>query len=201
MSDELQFALSDRVEKHTGEARYTGKVVSVYETSKGGTSYVVEVEPQGFQMICTASMLRPAPPTEPAVLTYTNWRGETAMRTITPKYVYFGSTPWHSGEEQWLLVAFDHDRRGDRHFALKDFGATPAPVAGGSLTLIAAHLRYWIDHNTSKRRRAGLESDDDTMVMVPPAWPTHGQLKNWIAALEAPAQIAIAIRRNGNERD
>ncbi|WP_210482693.1 hypothetical protein [Microvirga antarctica] len=53
-----EFKLGDHVEKHSGEARYTGQIVSVYQTTKGGTRYVVEVEPQGFQMICTAGMLR-----------------------------------------------------------------------------------------------------------------------------------------------
>lgn len=53
-----EFKIGDRVEKYAGEARYHGVVVSVYQTTKGGTRYVVEVAPQGFQMICTAGMLR-----------------------------------------------------------------------------------------------------------------------------------------------
>jgi len=53
--------IGDRVEKWTGEARYTGVIVGVYATTKGGTRYVVEVKPQGFQMICTKAMLRDAP--------------------------------------------------------------------------------------------------------------------------------------------
>jgi hypothetical protein len=52
------FNVGDHVEKFSGEARYSGVIVSVYQTTKGGTRYVVEVEPQGFQMICTAGMLR-----------------------------------------------------------------------------------------------------------------------------------------------
>ncbi len=54
------FRVGDRVEKFSGEARYSGEIVCVYTTKKGGVRYVVEVEPQGFQMICTAGMLRAA---------------------------------------------------------------------------------------------------------------------------------------------
>jgi hypothetical protein len=58
-SERQTFNLGEWVEKHSGEARYFGKIVSAYQTSKGGWRYVVEVWPQGFQMICTAGMLRP----------------------------------------------------------------------------------------------------------------------------------------------
>ena len=34
---------------------------------------------------------------------YTNYRGETAIREITPKTIHFGSTEWHP-EPQWLLT-------------------------------------------------------------------------------------------------
>ncbi len=54
-------------------------------------------------------------------LTYTNWKGETAERTITPDHIYWGSTEWHP-ESQWLLRAWDHDKKAFRDFALKDFG-------------------------------------------------------------------------------
>ncbi|WP_156921939.1 hypothetical protein [Azorhizobium doebereinerae] len=56
--DGTAFGLGDQVEKYAGEARYVGQVVSVYQTTKGGSRYVVEVQPQGFQMICTRAMLR-----------------------------------------------------------------------------------------------------------------------------------------------
>lgn len=52
------FKRLDRVEKFSGEARYFGTIVSVYETLRGSTRYVVEVEPQGFQMIVTEGMIR-----------------------------------------------------------------------------------------------------------------------------------------------
>ena len=71
----------------------------------------------------------PQPEGEPVTLTYTNWRGETAQRTITPKRIWWGATDWHP-EPQWLLTAFDAEKQADRDFAIKDFGAaTPQPAA------------------------------------------------------------------------
>ena len=65
----------------------------------------------------------------PVTLTYTNWRGETAQRTVTPKRIWWGATDWHP-EPQWLLTAFDAEKQADRDFAIKDFGAaTPQPAA------------------------------------------------------------------------
>lgn len=50
---------------------------------------------------------------------YTNWRGETAERTITPISIWFGHTEWHK-EDQWLLKAIDTEKDAERDFALKD---------------------------------------------------------------------------------
>jgi len=50
---------------------------------------------------------------------YTNWRGETKIRTIIPKKIYYGSTDWHP-KEGWLLEAFDLDRNSERIYSLKD---------------------------------------------------------------------------------
>jgi len=69
-----------------------------------------------------------APQGDPVTLTYTNWRGETADRSIVPRSVWFGSTEWHP-EPQWLLRALDVEKQAERDFALKDFGQKPAPVA------------------------------------------------------------------------
>lgn len=52
-------------------------------------------------------------------LLYTNYRGETNIRTIIPKKIWFGGTDWHP-EEQWLLDAYDIDKKADRTFAMKD---------------------------------------------------------------------------------
>lgn len=59
---------------------------------------------------------------EPSLtIIYTNYRGYTSKRIITPIKPWFGSTEWHP-EPQWLLTAFDHEKQANRDFALKDFG-------------------------------------------------------------------------------
>lgn len=50
---------------------------------------------------------------------YTNWRGETAERTVIPIEIWWGATEWHPGE-QWLLKVWDIERQSYRHYALKD---------------------------------------------------------------------------------
>ncbi|MEK6894438.1 MAG: WYL domain-containing protein [Nanoarchaeota archaeon] len=50
---------------------------------------------------------------------YTNYKGETAERTIIPKEIVFESNEFHK-EEQWILVAFDVDKQAERRFAIKD---------------------------------------------------------------------------------
>lgn len=56
----------------------------------------------------------------PITLTYTNYRGETSERTITPQWIWYGSTEFHP-ETQWLIRAFDHGKQAVRDFAFKDF--------------------------------------------------------------------------------
>lgn len=50
---------------------------------------------------------------------YTNWKGETAERTIKPIELWFGATEYHP-EEQWLLRALDVAKDEERNFAMKD---------------------------------------------------------------------------------
>ena len=50
---------------------------------------------------------------------YKNYRGDTAVRMIHPRRVWFGSTDWHP-EEQWLLDALDVEKGAMRTFAMKD---------------------------------------------------------------------------------
>ena len=52
-------------------------------------------------------------------IVYTNYRGETGVRKVIPKNIWFGKTDWHP-EEQWLLDAHDVEKGADRSFALKD---------------------------------------------------------------------------------
>lgn len=50
---------------------------------------------------------------------YTNYRGETELRTIEPISLYFGEHERHSGP-QWLLDAWCFERGSTRTFAMKD---------------------------------------------------------------------------------
>lgn len=50
---------------------------------------------------------------------YTNYRGETALRSIIPEKIWYGSTEWHN-DEQWLIDAFDIEKKAIRNFAMKD---------------------------------------------------------------------------------
>ena len=51
---------------------------------------------------------------------YVNYRGEASEREITPLGVLeFKATDWHP-EPQWILSAYDHDRKERRDFALAD---------------------------------------------------------------------------------
>ena len=52
-------------------------------------------------------------------IVYTNWKGETAIRRIIPRQISFTSNEWHP-TPQWLLEAYDLDKKDIRHFALKD---------------------------------------------------------------------------------
>jgi hypothetical protein len=55
-------------------------------------------------------------------IVYTNYRGETALRRVLPRRIWFGSTEYH-GEPQWLLHASDVERNVERTFAMKDVRA------------------------------------------------------------------------------
>lgn len=50
---------------------------------------------------------------------YCNWRGKTALRTIIPIKLWYGSTKWHP-EKQWFIRATDVEKGEERDFALLD---------------------------------------------------------------------------------
>lgn len=58
-------------------------------------------------------------PAEPIKVKYTNYHGITAVRTITPNRIEWGSDPFHP-DDQWLLICWDHDKKAQRTYALKD---------------------------------------------------------------------------------
>ena len=48
-----------------------------------------------------------------------NYKGETRERNIIPEKIIFASNKWHK-VRQWLLIAYDVDKKSDRTFAMKD---------------------------------------------------------------------------------
>jgi predicted DNA-binding transcriptional regulator YafY len=48
---------------------------------------------------------------------YTNYKGETGKRRAQMICIFYGSNEWHK-EEQWLLEAYDMDKRDFRFFAM-----------------------------------------------------------------------------------
>lgn len=101
---------------------------------------------------------------EPARIIYTNYRGETAERTITPKRVWYGISDWHP-VPQWFLTAFDHDKNADRDFALIDFGY-PRPsavreMALGEIRAMAEKQKaYWFDKQKGLKGLEDAYSED-----------------------------------------
>lgn len=60
-------------------------------------------------------------PASPAIsLLYTNYRNETADRLIKPMDIRYGQTEWHP-HDQYLMLAWDMEKRALREFALMDF--------------------------------------------------------------------------------
>ena len=59
---EFVFAIGDYVRKDGSEVSYTGFVMARYLTRRGrNVRYVIEVEPQGFQMIANEQQIKHAP--------------------------------------------------------------------------------------------------------------------------------------------
>jgi hypothetical protein len=50
---------------------------------------------------------------------YTNWKGETTIRTIKPIKVWFGTTEFHKGKH-WFLKAIDIEKQAERDYAMDD---------------------------------------------------------------------------------
>jgi hypothetical protein len=58
-------------------------------------------------------------PGAPITMTYRNYRGEVADRTVIPRRIWWGATDWHT-EPGWLMTAFDVEKGAERDFALAD---------------------------------------------------------------------------------
>jgi len=50
---------------------------------------------------------------------YLNHKGDRKIRRANPRIIRFGRTGWHP-KDQWLLEAYDLDKRANRTFAMAD---------------------------------------------------------------------------------
>lgn len=101
----------------------------------------------------------------PVKLTYTNWRGETGERQITPMGLWYGTSEWHP-EPQWFLDVFDHDKNARRDYALAGFGPAPGGwiVGNGDGTrwrTWASGMPEWTDDRDKATRFARREDAEN----------------------------------------
>ncbi|QDP64120.1 MAG: hypothetical protein Unbinned2301contig1004_46 [Prokaryotic dsDNA virus sp.] len=80
----------------------------------------------------------------PLTFTYTNWRGETATRTVRPIGISYTTTEWHP-EPGWLLHAYDDKKKAGRDFAFSGFAA-PQPAASDVPHDVAGYVHTVPDH-------------------------------------------------------
>lgn len=59
------------------------------------------------------------PKPHPLKFVYINYRGEKKERKVIPIKIWYGHTEYHP-KDQWLLKAFDIDKKAERDFAVKD---------------------------------------------------------------------------------
>jgi hypothetical protein len=147
---------------------------------------------------------------EPVKLTYTNYRGETAERTIIPKSIRFGSTEWHP-EPQWLLLALDVEKNADREFALKDFGPPLAPdermrraleklknEVVGMLALGEVGIRHAVGNTNVSCLQQRIKEAEEALSRADEGKESEGGPLNWQLSEDAKTRIAEidANRRN-----
>lgn len=53
-----------------------------------------------------------------------------------------------------------------------------------ALSVMRGVFQHWLDFEREKRAAEGVETTDETHIISPPYWPTHGQLKAFIATLD-----------------
>ena len=74
------------------------------------------------------------PVREPLHLLYRNWRGEIAVRSVSPRSIYYGVTQWHP-EPQWFMSAMDDERGSIRDFSMADIISTHRTLDDAQLAL------------------------------------------------------------------
>jgi predicted DNA-binding transcriptional regulator YafY len=66
---------------------------------------------------------------------YTNWRGETEVRTIIPDRVVWMDTPDFGYKPGWFLIGWDMKRKAFRQFAFDPERMRPSEADGQRIAL------------------------------------------------------------------
>lgn len=77
----------------------------------------------------SALQSEPAPdaiPNAAVMIDYTNYRGERGLRRVIPDQIFFGSNEWHP-EPQWLMLAYDCEKKAERIFSVRDIHSWRVP--------------------------------------------------------------------------
>ncbi|MCK1585451.1 hypothetical protein IVB03_39345 [Bradyrhizobium sp. 168] len=117
-------------DKATDKARETGGCVIPLYASQPSPAATVETKHKP-DMCPTCGINRDSPfpcehprsssTTEGAAIEfeYTNWEGRKGIRQAIPLSIRFGKSEWH-GVPQWLMLAYDIDKRAEREYAMAD---------------------------------------------------------------------------------
>ena len=140
-------------------------------------------------------------------MTYRNWRGEVAQRTIRPVALWFGKTDWHP-EPGWLLSAWDCDKGERRDFALADCQfadlARPSHAGYHKTALAAAPQPAPVDREDVERLATELERQDEYAPLGHVGWEAATTLRallNRAEAAEAEALEQARLNGMGAERE
>lgn len=83
------------------------------------------------------------------------------------------SWSWHDLPDLVRKMALDHmaelDQLRERQF---------------SLDVMAKIFQHWLEFHAESYAKEGCDVSDASHIISPPAWPSRGQLKAWIAALQ-----------------
>jgi hypothetical protein len=126
---------------------------------------------------------------------YTNYRGETSERRLTPKGLRYGASEWHR-EPQWLLTAYDWDKEADREFALCDF----RPDAVFALTALQEQPEARA--TAAEARVKGLVAEIERLIKVCDEWSEVSRANSQRAtAAEAEVErLKAKLREEENTR-
>ena len=64
-----------------------------------------------------------------------------------------------------------------------------------ALREIALQIDGWMLFDKAQRDKEGLTTNDDTNIIAPPVWPSHGQLKEWVKVLTYNAVLSGAAKK------